>query len=196
MPFSLAQRALETADQLPPFYHHNNWKLTVKDKKADNSWGEKFIPQCITLHPRAQFQFSQMISNCLKIRFSQRRVGSWAWGSAGMTWRQQRWRAWSCSWSAWCRRCTWCWQSWCRSSTLPPNRTWTEVMGIGGIAFVKDLEAFSRVILILMKFGISISTWFQVVTFCSQISELFLFLLYDLSFRCPYFWSATSSFTL
>ena len=54
----------------------------------------------------------------------------------------------------------------------------------------------SRVILILMKFGISISTWFQVVPFCSQISELFLFSLYDLSFRCPYFWSATSSFTL
>ena len=43
----------------------------------------------------------------------------------------------------------------------------------------------TRVILILMKFGISISTWFQVVPFCSPISEQFLFLLYDHSFRCP-----------
>ena len=49
----------------------------------------------------------------------------------------------------------------------------------------------SRVILILMKFGILISTWFQVVPFCSQISELFLFLLYDLPFPCGYFFFIT-----
>ena len=42
-----------------------------------------------------------------------------------------------------------------------------------------------RVILISMKFGISTSTWFQVVPFCSPISEQFLFLLYDHSFHCP-----------
>ena len=75
---------------------------------------------------------------------------------------------------------------------------------LGGLTFngeilkVKNLMGApsSRVILILMKFGVSISTWFQVVPFCSQISELFLFSLYDHSFRCPYFWSATSSFSV
>ena len=42
-----------------------------------------------------------------------------------------------------------------------------------------------RVILILMKVGISTSTWFQNVPFCSLIPEQFLFLVYDHSFRCP-----------
>ena len=42
-----------------------------------------------------------------------------------------------------------------------------------------------RVILILMKVGISTSTWFQNVPFCSLISEQFLFSCYDHSFRCP-----------
>ena len=36
-----------------------------------------------------------------------------------------------------------------------------------------------RVILILMKVGILTSTWFQVVPFCSLISEQLLFLLSD-----------------
>ena len=40
-----------------------------------------------------------------------------------------------------------------------------------------DLE--SRGILILMKVGISTSTWFQVVPFCSLISEQLLFSLSD-----------------
>ena len=42
-----------------------------------------------------------------------------------------------------------------------------------------------RVILILMKFGISISTWFQVVPFGLRFSKQVLFLMYDLSFCCP-----------
>ena len=42
-----------------------------------------------------------------------------------------------------------------------------------------------RVILILMKVGVSTSTWFQNVPFCSLIPEQFLFLFYDHSFRCP-----------
>ena len=36
-------------------------------------------------------------------------------------------------------------------------------------------DYLSRVILILMKVGILTSTWFQVVPFCSLISEQFLF---------------------
>ena len=43
---------------------------------------------------------------------------------------------------------------------------------------------FSRGILILMKVGISTSTWFQVVPFCSLISEQFLFSLSDDFLRC------------
>ena len=44
---------------------------------------------------------------------------------------------------------------------------------------------YIQVIFILIKLGTSISTWFQSLPFCSQISELFLFLLYNLSFQCP-----------
>ena len=40
-------------------------------------------------------------------------------------------------------------------------------MGDGGEVVEWDVSV--RVILILMEFGISISTWFQVVPFCSQI---------------------------
>ena len=43
----------------------------------------------------------------------------------------------------------------------------------------------TRVILILMKFGISISTWFQVVPFGLRFSKQFLLLMYDPSFCCP-----------
>ena len=43
----------------------------------------------------------------------------------------------------------------------------------------------TRVILILMKFGISISTWFQVVPLRLRFSKQFLFLMYDPSFCCP-----------
>ena len=53
----------------------------------------------------------------------QRMAASWGWGSAGRTWPRRRWRAWSWTWSASCRRCTSCWRSWCRSSRQPPSRT-------------------------------------------------------------------------
>ena len=43
----------------------------------------------------------------------------------------------------------------------------------------------TRVILILTKFGILISTWFQVVPFGLRFSKQFLFLMYDPSFCCP-----------
>ena len=42
-----------------------------------------------------------------------------------------------------------------------------------------------RVILILTKFGILISTWFQIVPFGLRFSKQFLFLMYDPSFCCP-----------
>ena len=42
-----------------------------------------------------------------------------------------------------------------------------------------------KVILILTKFGILISTWFQVVPFGLRFSKQFLFLMYDPSFCCP-----------
>ena len=117
--------AIETADQLPPFYHHNNWKLAKKTRKQ-TTFGENvyfFHNAFPCTQGRAQVQFSQIDSNIAYRQFSQRRVRSLAWGSAGRTWPRQRWRAWSCSWSAWCRRCTWCWQSWCRNSKLPPTHT-------------------------------------------------------------------------
>ena len=43
----------------------------------------------------------------------------------------------------------------------------------------------SRVILILTKFGILTSTWFQVVPFGLRFWKQFLFLKYDPSFCCP-----------
>ena len=43
----------------------------------------------------------------------------------------------------------------------------------------------NRVILILTKFGILISTWFQIVPFGLRFSKQFLFLMYDPSFCCP-----------
>ena len=122
--------AIETADQLPPFYHHNNWKLAKKTRKQ-TTFGENvyfFHNAFPCTQGRAQVQFSQIDSNIAYRQFSQRRVRSLAWGSAGRTWPRQRWKAWSCSWSAWCRRCTLCWQSWCRSSRLPPSRTWAGVI--------------------------------------------------------------------
>ena len=44
---------------------------------------------------------------------------------------------------------------------------------------------FIRVILILTKVGILISTWFQVVPFGLRFSKQSLFLMYDPSFCCP-----------
>ena len=50
-----------TADQLPPFYHHNNWKLKKRTRMQT-------IYSCwISMHPRAHFQFSQMNSNRLEV---------------------------------------------------------------------------------------------------------------------------------
>ena len=43
----------------------------------------------------------------------------------------------------------------------------------------------TKVILILTKFGILISTWFQIVPFGLRFSKQFLFLMYDPSFCCP-----------
>ena len=54
---------------------------------------------------------------------------------------------------------------------------WYSVAVCGSLLTVSGSVWHSRVILILMKVEISTSTWFQVVPFCSQISEHFLFLL-------------------
>ena len=52
-----------------------------------------------------------------------------------------------------------------------------------GMRIIMRTRRCTRVILILMKVGISTSTWFQNVPFCSLISEQFLFLFYNHSFR-------------
>ena len=54
----------------------------------------------------------------------------------------------------------------------------------------------TRAILILTFFRNPYFAYSQVLPLGSLVSELFLFLLYDLSFPCGYFWSATTSFTL
>ena len=54
---------------------------------------------------------------------------------------------------------------------------WYSVAVCGSLLTVSGSVWHSRVILILMKVEISTSTWFQVVPFCSQISEHFLFSL-------------------
>ena len=53
-----------------------------------------------------------------------------------------------------------------------------------------------RVILILMNFWISNFACSQVVTIASLVSELFLFLLYDLSFPCGYFFWITMEISM
>ena len=45
-------------------------------------------------------------------------------------------------------------------------------------------QSMIRVILILTKIGIFISTWFQIVPFGLRFSKQFLFLMYDPSFCC------------
>ena len=58
-----------------------------KDKKADNIWRERYLFHNAfpCTQGRAQVQFSQIDSNFACRQFSQRRVRSLAWGSAGRT---------------------------------------------------------------------------------------------------------------
>ena len=52
-----------------------------------------------------------------------------------------------------------------------------------------SIQQYIRVILILQKFDILKFACCQIVPICSLISELFLFLFWDLSFSCGYFFN-------
>ena len=62
------------------------------------------------------------------------------------------------------------------------NPLWRRVMDV---LLAEPEDDDGKVILILTKFGILISTWFQIVPFGLRFSKQFLFLMYDPSFCCP-----------